>query len=213
MKTTKITLILFALLTITYSCKKKKIAPTLTLIGESSITLCLGDVFTDPGAESIDAYDDDISADIESIGSVNVDSVGSYTIEYTSTDKNDNVSVLSRTVNVVVCVDNLLGDYSVDDDCGSQLADTHTISAGANNNEIIIDNIVTLAGGQVTGTLSGSTITIPQQDFSITVGTFTLSGSGVVNSNATEIVFDYTWENSTPLVGGNGTCTATYTKQ
>ena len=143
MKTTKITLILFALLTITYSCKKKKIAPTLTLIGESSITLCLGDVFTDPGAESIDAYDDDISADIESIGSVNVDSVGSYTIEYTSTDKNDNVSVLSRTVNVVVCVDNLLGDYSVDDDCGSQLADTHTISAGANNNEIIIDNVST----------------------------------------------------------------------
>jgi hypothetical protein len=105
-----------------------------------------------------------------------------------------------------------LGDYSVDDDCGSQLADIHTISAGANDNEIIIDNIVTLAGGQVTGTLSGSTITIPQQDFSITVGTFTMSGTGVVNSDATEIVFDYTWDNSTPIVGGSGNCTATYTK-
>ena len=172
----------------------------------------MGGEFTDPGASSIDAYEEDISSGIEVIGLVNVDSVGSYSIEYTSTDKNDNVSILSRTVNVVVCVDNLLGDYSVDDDCGSQLADTHTISAGANDNEIIIDNIVTLAGGQVTGTLSGSTITIPQQDFSITVGTFTISGTGVVNSDATEIVFDYTWDNSTPIVGGSGNCTATYTK-
>tara|TARA_B100001778_G_scaffold152255_1_gene124908 strand:+ start:79 stop:717 length:639 start_codon:yes stop_codon:yes gene_type:complete len=212
MKTTKITLILFALLTITYSCKKKKIAPTLTLIGESSITLCLGGVFTDPGAESIDAYDDDISADIESTGSVNVDSVGSYSIEYTSTDKNDNVSVLSRTVNVVVCVDNLLGDYTVDDDCGSQLADTHTISAGANQNEIIIDNVVTLVGGQVTGLLSGSTITVSEQEIDLTAGKFTISGTGTINSNATEIVFDYTWDNSIPFIGGSGTCTATYTK-
>ena len=212
MKTTKITLILFALLAITYSCKKKKIAPTLLLNGESTISICLGGEFTDPGASSIDAYDDDISSDIEVLGVVNLDSVGSYSIEYTSTDKNDNVSVLSRTVNVVVCVDNLLGDYSVDDDCGSQLADTHTISAGASDNEIIIDNFVTLAGGQVTGTLSGSTITISQQDFSITVGTFTISGTGVVNSDASEIVFDYTWDNSTPIVGGSGNCTATYTK-
>ena len=212
MKTTKITLILFALLTITYSCKKKKIAPTLTLIGESSITLCLGDVFTDSGAESIDAYDDDISADIESTGSVNVDSVGSYLIEYTSTDKNDNVSVLTRMVNVVVCVDNLLGDYSVDDDCGSQLADTHTISAGANDNEIIIDNVVTLIGGQVIGLLSGSTITVSEQEIDLTAGKFTISGTGTINSNATEIVFDYTWDNSIPFIGGSGTCTATYTK-
>jgi hypothetical protein len=212
MKTTKITLILFALLTITYSCKKKKIAPTLTLIGESSITLCLGDVFTDPGAESIDAYDDDISADIESIGSVNVDSVGSYSIEYTSTDKNDNTSVLTRTVNISVCVSNLLGDYNVDDDCGSQLADIHTISAGANENEIIIDNVVTLVGGQVTGTLSGSTITVPEQEIDLTAGKFTISGNGTVNSSATEINFDYTWNNSVPFLGGSGTCTATYSK-
>ena len=31
-------------------------------------------------------------------------------------------------------------------------------------------------------------------------------------SNATEIVFDYTWDNSIPFIGGSGTCTATYTK-
>ena len=212
MKTTKITLILFALLSITYSCKKKKIAPTLLLNGESSMSICLGGEFTDPGASSIDAYDEDISLDIQVVGVVNVDSVGSYLIEYTSTDKNDNVSVLSRTVNVVICVDNLLGDYSVDDDCGSQLADTHTISAGANQNEIIIDNVVTLVGGQVTGLLSGSTITVSEQEIDLTAGKFTISGTGTINSNATEIVFDYTWDNSIPFIGGSGTCTATYTK-
>jgi hypothetical protein len=212
MKTIKSTLILFILLAITYSCKKKTIAPTLTIVGDSTITLCLGGLFTDPGANSVDAYDEDISSEIESLGAVDVDSIGSYTIEYTSTDKNDNVSVLSRTVNVVVCVDNLLGDYSVDDDCGNQLADTHTISAGANNNEVIIDNIVTLVGGQVIGLLSGSTITISEQEIDLTAGKFTISGTGTINSNATEIVFDYTWDNSIPFIGGSGTCTATYTK-
>ncbi len=212
MKTIKLTLILLTLLATTYSCKKKTIAPTLTLVGDSNVTLCLGGLFTDPGANSADAYDEDISSEIESLGAVNVDSIGSYTIEYTSTDKNDNVSVLSRTVNVVVCVDNLLGDYSVDDDCGNQLADTHTISAGANNNEVIIDNIVTLVGGQVIGLLSGSTITISEQEIDLTAGKFTISGTGTINSNATEIVFDYTWDNSIPFIGGNGTCTATYTK-
>ena len=113
---------------------------------------------------------------------------------------------------MVVCVDNLLGDYTVDDDCGSQLADTHTISAGANQNEIIIDNVVTLVGGQVTGLLSGSTITVSEQEIDLTAGKFTISGTGTINSNATEIVFDYTWDNSIPFIGGSGTCTATYTK-
>ena len=49
------------------ACKKKNTPPTLTLLGEEVIELCIGDSFIDPGVGSIDAYEEDISGNIEII--------------------------------------------------------------------------------------------------------------------------------------------------
>ena len=216
MKTTKTTLILIALFSITFSCKKKKTAPTLTLNGESSITICLGDVFTDPGAMSIDAYDEDISSLIEVVSNVNSDSLGSYTIEYTSTDENDNVSVLTRNVQVLMCVSSIIGDYAVSHDCTilgqNIIGENQSISLGATDNDFNIDNFNTFIN-QVPATIDGVNVTVPTNVFTIGSGLLsadvTIDGTGTINDLGTEITIEYNYDAG---LLGSGTCTAVYTK-
>lgn len=216
MKSTKITLTLFALLAFTFSCKKKKTAPTLTLNGESSITICLGDVFTDPGAVSIDAYDEDISSLIEVESNVNLDSLGTYTIEYTSTDENDNVSIMTRNIQVSMCVSSIVGDYTVSHDCtilGQDIiAENQSISLGATDNDFNIDNFNSFIS-QVPATINGVNVTVPSNVFTIGSGLLsadvTIDGSGTINDLGTEITIEYNYDAG---LLGSGTCTAIYTK-
>ena len=63
------------------------------------MTIEVGSTFTDPGATVIDNYDDDV--EITTTGTVDSDTVGSYTITYTATDSSGNTSTATRVVNVV----------------------------------------------------------------------------------------------------------------
>ena len=94
-------------------------------MGDAVVDLCLGDSYVDPGIQSIDAYDTDISDLIDISSNLDSGTVGSYTITYTSTDENDNVSVVERTVNVGVCVSSILSSYSVSHDCQLDLQFTN----------------------------------------------------------------------------------------
>jgi hypothetical protein len=40
----------------------------------------------------------------------------------------------------------------------------------------------------------------------------TFSGVGTINDQANTITITYTYDNTTPIIGGSGTCVATYTK-
>jgi azurin len=71
----------------------------------------------------------------------------------------------------------------------------------------------TLIGGTANASINGSTITIPQQSVDATVGQINFSGTGTMNSLGNTIVITYTYDNTAPLIGGQGTCTATYIKQ
>ena len=202
------------LLVVMGSCKKKKTAPTLTLNGDSSITMCVGDLYVEAGASAIDAYGDDVDVMITS--DLNINSMGTYTIEYTATDKNDNVSTEQTTITVEVCASSMLGDYTISSDC--QLLGTDIISSdqsilpGLNANQFIIDNF-NFAINQITASVEGSTITVPQNTF--TIGTaplstdVTISGVGTVNETGTEMIIVYTYDAG---IVGSGTCTATYTR-
>ena len=77
------------------------------------MNICLNQPFDDPGIQSIDAYDIDISDLIDISSNLDSGTVGSYTITYTSTDENDNVSTVERIVNVEICVSSLLSSYNV----------------------------------------------------------------------------------------------------
>ena len=93
--------------------------PTLTLLGDSTVTLIQGTAFTDPGATATDAVDDDITltANIQITGLLDVDTLGTYTRFYDVSDSANNAAVtLTRIIEVIETPDitlptiTLLGD-------------------------------------------------------------------------------------------------------
>ena len=74
-------------------------SPTITVTGDNPMTIEVGSTFTDPGATATDVGDDDV--EITTTGTVDADTVGSYTITYTATDDSGNTSTATRVVNVV----------------------------------------------------------------------------------------------------------------
>ena len=222
---------IFALL---ISCKKEdtppeltptppeltNIPPELTLLGDSIVDLCLGDSFADPGIQSIDAYQNDISGLIDISSNLDFGTVGSYVITYTSTDQNENVSTVERIVNVEICVSSLLSTYNVSHDCQLDLgftlidliSENQSILEGNTPNEFIIDNFNTFTN-QITGTIDGNTLTIPQNVFSVGQPPLsidvTISGTGTINNTGSEIIINFTYDAG---IVGSGTCTSTYTR-
>ncbi|MGI9248544.1 MAG: immunoglobulin-like domain-containing protein, partial [Woeseiaceae bacterium] len=77
-------------------------APELTLLGEADITVPSGTAYVDAGATANDDVDGDLTNTITTSGSVNTAVVGTYTINYTVSDRASNTSHASRKVTVGV---------------------------------------------------------------------------------------------------------------
>lgn len=76
------------------------IAPTLTLIGSSSINVRIGTNYIDQGASFTDNIDD--ARTVFSSDSINFNSLGAYSLNYTATDEAGNLSnTVTRTVNII----------------------------------------------------------------------------------------------------------------
>ena len=73
--------------------------PAITLNGDSTVTVECHTSYTDAGATALDACGN-AAVTVNSSGSVDVNTVGTYTITYTATD-GTNTSTKTRTVNVV----------------------------------------------------------------------------------------------------------------
>jgi len=117
-----------ALLTGIITVVEDTLPPAITVTGDNPMTIEVGSTFTDPGATVIDNYDDDV--EITTNGTVDANTVGSYTITYIATDDSGNTSTATRVVNVVdttsptiTCIEtyslnldeNGLGEISIDD--------------------------------------------------------------------------------------------------
>lgn len=74
-------------------------APVITLNGDASMSLTVGDTFADPGATANDPQDGDVAVSVS--GSVDTSNAGTYTLTYTATDSSNNTSTAIRTVTVV----------------------------------------------------------------------------------------------------------------
>jgi hypothetical protein len=84
------------------------VAPDVTVTGSATVTLELGDTYTDAGATATDASGDvtvvtsgDSYSDQAGSEFVDAGTIGTYTITYTSTDGSGNAGTATRTVNVV----------------------------------------------------------------------------------------------------------------
>ncbi len=73
-------------------------APVVTLTGVATVTVELGDDYSELGATATDASG---TVTVVTTGIVDTDTVGSYTVTYTSTDASGNAGTATRTVNVV----------------------------------------------------------------------------------------------------------------
>ncbi|MFA6547393.1 MAG: immunoglobulin-like domain-containing protein [Candidatus Magasanikbacteria bacterium] len=73
--------------------------PVITLNGEAEVTIFVGELYTELGANAIDAVDGKVLVSITT--PVDMSSIGDYTITYTAVDAAGNVSSKIRTVHVV----------------------------------------------------------------------------------------------------------------
>ncbi|GGA75505.1 hypothetical protein GCM10011369_16710 [Neiella marina] len=71
-------------------------APVITLNGNATMTIDVGDQFTDPGTTVTDNVDNGLQA--EASGSVDTNSPGTYVITYSAEDAAGNVATTTRTV-------------------------------------------------------------------------------------------------------------------
>lgn len=204
-------------LAVNYNAEAKKddgscnYSPTIALVGPASVTLNVGDTYIDQGATATNK-DGSAAAVTVDESQVNTAEVGTYTVTYSASNEHGTATV-TRTVNVVIGQDNWLGAPTCSNTCDVTqfpLAGDPTVSAGATENEIIIDNMFTLVGGQITATIDGQTITVPQQTVNIGVGDIVLSGTGTMNSTGTQFQINYDYDNQTLLIGTTGSCIGVY---
>ena len=185
--------------------------PTIAITGAQSMTVTLGTTYLDAGATATNKDGTAVTVTPD-LSEVNTSVVGAFTVTYTANNIHG-TATKTRTVNVVIGQDNWLGSPAVTNDCNVALfplSGGPTITAGGSTSAIVIDGMFNVFGGTVNATVDGQSITIPQQTVGITLGDIILSGSGVMNINGTTFTVDYTYENTTPIVGGTGSCSATY---
>jgi hypothetical protein len=81
-------------------------APVITLNGSAQMDLIIGEVFIDPGTIVNDNLDDSIN--VISIGTVDVNTIGTYIITYTATDAAGNgATPVIRTVNIILLLNSI----------------------------------------------------------------------------------------------------------
>ena len=76
--------------------------PVIALNGANPLLLELGTAYTEPGATASDLVDGNLTAAIQTSGSVDADTEGSYTVNYSVADAAGNTASASRTVQVLV---------------------------------------------------------------------------------------------------------------
>ena len=202
--------------------------PFITVIGASDTTISVGTTYNDPGATATNK--DGSSVSVTSTGQVDASTVGDYEITYSASNDNGTTTA-TRTVHVVVGLDNWVANWVVSSDCGAAFplnsaptisingADALTIdgmfSISIPSIPLILPNGLTIAsGGTANATVNGATITVPNQSYDAGgIGTITYSGTGTMNATGTAFTITYTYNNDLPAIGGAGQCTATYTKQ
>lgn len=76
-------------------------APIITLLGDSVVSLTVGEGYNDAGATADDAVDGNLTANLANINTVNTAATGTYTVIYNVNDSLNNSAQATRTVTVV----------------------------------------------------------------------------------------------------------------
>lgn len=216
MRTSKTISVLFVLLLFAFvGCKKDKNPPTITINGSNPASVNVGSSYTDAGATAVNP-DGSEAAVTSDISSVNTSATGTFCVEYSAENEYGTTRV-GRNVNVVIGQGNYIGTYDLASDCGAlefPLNGSQEAIALSTADSLQFDNFFTLVGGTAVATISGSTITFPNQTIGTAGGDIVFDGTGTMNGTGTEMTVTFNYDSSAiPFVGGVGSCTATITKQ
>ncbi len=225
-KTTQIFFGMAIMVAMLFTACKKNTPPVFDLNGAADTSICLGEQYAPIIATALDAYGDAINVLVTN--GVDINTAGTYDVEYLAIDKNDNE--ISHIIQVIVelCASSLTGQYSVSHDCQLPVVNMNLISEdqeilpGITSDAFIINNFNSILS-QVTGSINGASVTIDQVSFTVPVPvsittvdvTVSLSGSGTVDANGVMTInYEYSGTAALPVPGLplTGNCTATYTK-
>jgi len=97
----------------------KDTPPIISIVGDDTVCVCLGEPYSDDGATAFDAETGvDISDRIiTESGSIDTGKVGTYHVKYTVVDDKGTMSMKTRTVYVHICGFEYEFDYMLDADC------------------------------------------------------------------------------------------------
>lgn len=74
--------------------------PVISLMGENTIYLKLGENYIDPGFSASDNYDGDLTANVTSTNNLDTSKIGVYNINYSVTDSSNNTGTATRKIYV-----------------------------------------------------------------------------------------------------------------
>lgn len=170
-------------------------APEITLTGDASVSLLVGEAFVDPGATANDAEDGDISADITiaTNPALDINTAGTYTLTYTVLDS-DGAAATPVDRDVI---------YTNAGGAGSVAPEAATISVSSNadvdgaGGEVVVDISSAVNDGYVVVTLSDSNdsiiSTMTNTDESVDVeftgvaaGDYTVDAQAYTDADASE---------------------------
>lgn len=77
-------------------------APTLNITGNSSVSVRLGETYTDAGAVAFDEEDGDLTLSIVTTSNVDTSTAGVYQVRYSVTDSDGNSTEAIRMVQVTL---------------------------------------------------------------------------------------------------------------
>ena len=134
-------------------------APIISLLGTNPVDVFIGKTYTDAGASASDAEDGDITANIETVNSVDPSIAGTYAVTYNVSDAAGNAATeVTRTVNVISIEQVIIGNWIVQftDSEGSYNSRITIIESG----EMSAYTEATLSNGDVMSSIEGKTWTL-----------------------------------------------------
>ena len=132
--------------------------PVVTVTGDNPATVELGTTYTDAGATATDASG---TMTVVTTGTVDADTVGEYTLTYTSTDPSGNTATATRTVNVVDTTDpviTVLGTNPATVEYGTTYTDAGATATDASGTITVTTN------GEVKASVGAYTLTYVATD-------------------------------------------------
>jgi hypothetical protein len=207
------TLLIASAIVLTSCNKEDTTAPTITLKGDATMSIFVGETYTDPGftAVDLDGKDDesDVTSSVTKTGTVDNTKSGDYVITYSVTDEAGNKSVdVKRTISVKHNAASIAGLYSVTESC-TGLPSTpfqSNITQAATTTTINISNFgdyAVVVQGSIGGA-NNNTITIASQ----VIGGATFSGSGTIDPDGKKVTISYSANDGSNTVN----CTQTMTR-